>query len=266
MPTRETAPAGAPCWIDLLSSDTDRSRAFYGELFGWASESAGEEYGGYINFSLDGSPVAGCMGRTPEMADTPDGWSIYLASDDAQKTADTAAANGGTIAMPVMPVPEDGSLGHMAFLIDPTGAFIGVWQPGQHTGFQKVFDTGAPSWFELHTRDHAAAVSFYTDTFGWETKIMGDTDEFRYTSMLDPTDGETMLAGIMDASAFLPEGVPAHWSVYIGVDDADATVAKAVELGGAVVQPAEDTPYGRLATLSDPNGAMFKIVQPPADM
>ena len=51
----------------------------------------------------------------------------------------------------------------------------------------------------------------------------------------------------MDASAFLPEGVPAHWSIYFGVEDADASLGRIVELGGSIVEPAEDTPYGRLA-------------------
>jgi predicted enzyme related to lactoylglutathione lyase len=267
MPTRETAPDGAPCWIDLLSSDVDRSRAFYGELFGWTSEQAGEEYGGYVNFSLGGLPVAGCMGKTEQTQDMPDGWSTYFATDDAQKTSDLATTHGGSVAMPVMPVPEDGTLGHMAFLIDPTGAFFGVWQPGEHKGFGTVFEPGAPSWFELFTPDHDGAVAFYTEVLRWETKNIGDTDEFRYTVMLDPTaKEEAFLAGIMDASSFLPDGVPPHWSVYIGTADADATVAKATQLGGAVVVPAEDTPYGRLATLTDATGAQFKIVQPPADM
>jgi predicted enzyme related to lactoylglutathione lyase len=67
---------------------------------------------------------------------------------------------------------------------------------------------------------------------------------------------------VMDAAGFLPAGVPAHWAVYFGVDDADATLATVVDLGGAVVQPAEDTPYGRLATATDPTGAQFKLVAP----
>ena len=51
------------------------------------------------------------------------------------------------------------------------------------------------------------------------------------------SDGDAQLAGIMDASGFLPDGVPAHWSVYFGVDDTDATLAKVVELGGSIVLP-----------------------------
>jgi predicted enzyme related to lactoylglutathione lyase len=66
----------------------------------------------------------------------------------------------------------------------------------------------------------------------------------------------------MDASAFLPEGVPSHWAVYFGTANTDASVAQAVQLGATVVQAAEDTPYGRLASLTDPTGAMFKLHQP----
>jgi uncharacterized protein len=71
-----------------------------------------------------------------------------------------------------------------------------------------------------------------------------------------------LLAGVMDASGFLPDGIPAHWSVYFGVDDTDVALAKIVELGGSIVTPAEDTPYGRLATTADPTGAQFKLVAP----
>jgi predicted enzyme related to lactoylglutathione lyase len=70
-----------------------------------------------------------------------------------------------------------------------------------------------------------------------------------------------MSAGVMDAKGFLPDGVPAHWSVYWEVDDASAAVAQVRSLGGSVVQDAEDTPYGRLATVADPNGAQFKFRQ-----
>jgi predicted enzyme related to lactoylglutathione lyase len=63
----------------------------------------------------------------------------------------------------------------------------------------------------------------------------------------------------MDATAYLPEGVPSHWQVYFHVEDVDAAVARTVELGGAVVVPAKDTPYGRVAQATDSTGAMFKL-------
>jgi predicted enzyme related to lactoylglutathione lyase len=258
MPKREIAPVGAPCWVDLMTSDTERSRAFYTELFGWSAEAPAEEFGGYINFTKDGVRIAGCMAKQGDQSGLPDLWSVYLASDDAAKTLETAATSGGQVHVPAMPV---GDLGTMAFVTDAGGAGIGVWQPGLHKGFGLHGEAGTPSWFELHTRDYQASLDFYRDVFGWDTDVVSDTPEFRYTTLKDAA-GDGSLAGVMDASSFLPEGIPAHWSVYFGVDDTDAALAKTVELGGSIVLPAEDTPYGRLAVATDSTGAQFKLVAP----
>jgi predicted enzyme related to lactoylglutathione lyase len=252
MPTRDTAPFGSPCWTDLMTSDPDRALAFYGELFGWTAERSGEEYGGYINFSKDGVLVAGCMKNDPSFG-VPDVWSTYLAVADAQATVDAATANGGQVQVAPMVV---GPLGTMATVTDPGGAYIGMWQPGEHKGFGIVEEAGSPSWFELHTRDYDRCIAFYTTVFGWDAHTVGDSPDFRYTTL---GEGEGGLAGIMDASGFLPEGVPAHWSVYFKVDDVDKTLAQIGELGGSTVNAAQDTPYGRLATASDPTGAIFKL-------
>lgn len=259
MPTRETAPTGAPCWVDLMTSDVERARTFYGDLFGWTSDEPNPEFGGYFNFRKDGVLVAG---GSPAMAEAgpPNIWSIYLATDDARKAVEVATANGAQILAPPMDVAD---LGTMAVMIDPTGAVIGAWQPGLHKGFGIHAEDGTPSWFELHTKDHATAVDFYTTVFGWDTQAIGDTDDFRYTTAVD---GEQMLAGVMDASAYLPEEVPSNWTVYFGTNDTDATLAKIVELGGTILEPAQDTPYGRLAAAADPMGARFKIVAPNEQM
>lgn len=256
MPTRESVPKSLPTWFELSTSDPDKSTAFYGGLFGWTAESAPEEFGGYISFSLGGVGVAGAMKNDGTTG--PDGWSVYLATDDIAKVAELAAANGGKVEVEPMAV---GDLGQMAFVSDPGGAFIGAWQPGEHKGFLVHNEPNAPGWFELHTRDWQGALAFYRDVFGCEIDVVSDADEFRYAVVVH--DG-LQWAGIMDAAGFLPEGVPAHWSVYIEVADADDAVAKAVQLGAKVVQPVEDTPYGRLATLTDTTGAAFKLVQPPA--
>jgi predicted enzyme related to lactoylglutathione lyase len=254
MPLRDPHPVGAPCWIDLATSDIDRSCDFYNELFGWTAQSAGPDYGGYVTFAKDGKGVAGAMANNGQMG--PDGWSVYLVSESAKTTVDDAAGNGGQILLPPMDVMD---LGVMAIVADPGGGAIGIWQPGSHKGFEVVAEPGAPSWFELHTRDYDASVAFYRDVFHWPVYVAVDTPEFRYTTY---GEGDNAVAGIMDASAFLPEGAPAQWSTYFGVESADDTLVNVAKLGGAVVMGAEDTPYGRLATASDPTGAVFKIVQP----
>jgi predicted enzyme related to lactoylglutathione lyase len=235
-----------------MTADPAASRAFYTELFGWTAEEPNEEFGGYFNFSKDGVLIAGCMQNDPSTG-TPDVWSIYLAVADAQATVDAAVANGGAVSVPPMPV---GTLGTMAYVTDAGGAHIGMWQPGDHKGFGLHAEPGSPSWFELHTRDYDASIAFYQKVFGWTTATVGDTPEFRYTTL---GEGEEQLAGIEDASGLLPNGVPAHWSVYFQVDDVDKALAQIADLGGSTVQPAEDTPYGRLAVAADSTGAVFKL-------
>jgi predicted enzyme related to lactoylglutathione lyase len=260
MPSRETTVTGAPCWVDLMTTDTERSKEFYGQLFGWTAEEPNPEFGGYFNFRKDGALVAGCM---PAMTGAPQSgpgpasvWSTYLAAADARKTLDAATQDGGQVISPAM---EVGDLGVMALLADSGGAGIGVWQPGLHQGFGVYGEVGAPGWFELHTRDYQAAVRFYRDVFGWDTQTISDTGGFRYTVLRH---GEEQLAGIMDAAGFLPEGVPARWSVYFGAADVDAALDQIAALGGSVLMAGEDTPYGRLAAAADPAGAEFKLVGP----
>jgi predicted enzyme related to lactoylglutathione lyase len=166
--------------------------------------------------------------------------------------------HGGQVMVPAMDVMV---LGRMAVVVDVGGAVIGMWQPGEHRGFGFVGEPGAPSWFELHTRDYEKSLDFYRAAFGWNTGTESDSPEFRYSTVVV---GEEQYAGVMDASGFLPEGVPAGWTVYFGVRDCDRSVSEVVSLGGAVVMPPEDTPYGRLAVVTDPTGAVFRLHQPPA--
>ena len=251
-----TLVVGAPCWIDLYSSDTDKATDFYGQLFGWTTESAGPEFGGYFTFLKDGKHVAGCMHNDGQEG-SPDAWTVYLMTDDAARTAAAAAAKGGRVLLEPMAVAENGT---MAMVADPGQAAIGIWQPGNQKGFDVRNEVGTAAWFELHTRDYDASVDFYRDVFGWETHTAGDTPEFRYTTLGKDENG---LAGIMDATQFLPEGAPAAWSVYFEVEDADAALERVAVLGGKVVRPAEDTPYGRLAQAADPTGTSFKLIANP---
>ena len=58
----------------------------------------------------------------------------------------------------------------------------------------------------------------------------------------------------------IPAEVPAHWAVYFASDDTDAAVAKATDLGGQLLMPPMDTPFGRVAGVSDPQGAAFRLI------
>src|SRR5437763_1801767 len=131
MPARDSALSGAPCWVDLMTSDTSASRDFYGALFDWTAEEPNEELAGYFNFRKNDVRIAGCMASQPG-APVTDVWSVYLASDDAQKTLDAAEAAGadadasaqrivdlgGSLVHP----PHDSPYGRLVAAADPTGA------------------------------------------------------------------------------------------------------------------------------------------------
>jgi predicted enzyme related to lactoylglutathione lyase len=249
MANRTATPLGAPTWIDLLTSDLDHAKEFYGTLFGWTFESAGPEYGGYVTASKDGRPVAGLMGNDPQFG-APDGWTTYLHSADVDATISAAVNAGGSSCGEPMDIPVKG---RMATLKDPAGAFFGLWQPAGHNGFEVVNETGAPVWHQLTTRDFDRAIDFYKTVFGWQIQVQADTPEFRYSNAV--FDDEP-LVGVWDGSA---EAEQSTWTVFLGADDVDKTIEMITDNGGAVIRAAEDTPYGRLAAVTDATGAAFNL-------
>jgi predicted enzyme related to lactoylglutathione lyase len=264
MTFRDRAPLGAPTWADLWTPDVPTARRFYGEFFGWEATEPAEEFGGYFTFTRDGAPVAGAMGDMPDMP-AANIWSVYFATDDAEKTLAAAQAEGGEVRSPAMAV---GDLGVQGLLADPNGAPFGVWQPVTFHGFSTLGEPGTPNWFELHTRNHAAALKFYRSVFQWEVSGGSDTDEFRYAVMRGRADNpgdadQTDIVGIMDSTAFLRDDEAAHWDIYWHVEDMSDAVARLRDLGGSVVFGPDATPYGDLAVVTDPVGAQFKLRVPP---
>lgn len=115
---------------------------------------------------------------------------------------------------------------------------------------------GMPCWFELTTRESKAAAVFYAALAdaSVQTIPMGDFD---YTILMS---GEHAIAGIMPmVGPQWPADLPSHWVIYFAVDDVDATLACALELGGRSCGPPMDIPIGRMAIVNDPSGAVFTL-------
>ncbi len=246
---------GTPCWVDLGSPDLEASVDFYAALFGWdvpESENA-EQTGGYRQAMKGGKPVAGMMPLMQE--GQPVVWSSYISVEDADATTVKVKESGGTVMVEPMDVMD---LGRMAVFVDPTGAVVGIWQPGTFVGAEIVNEPGALAWNELNTRDPEAAKAFYGAVFGWDFQDDDMGEMGTYTTL--KLRGE-MVGGMFDMGARgVPEQVPAHWQVYFAVEDTDAAVEQAQGAGGSVMVEPMEVPAGRFAILTDPHGASFAVI------
>ncbi len=246
---------GTPSWVDLATSDPRGARSFYGRLFGWGFEIGPAETGHYTMCQLEGRSVAGMAGEPPREG-VPTAWTMYMATDDADGVARRITDGGGTVLMGPLDVMSQGRL---VVASDPVGALFGVWQAGDHVGASLVNEPGSLVWSELATRDLAAAQVFYTQVFGYDWEPV-DTGEGGPAYQTFSVDGRTV-GGAMHMTADWPEQIPPHWMTYFATADTEATAAAAEALGGAVRVPPTDSPYGRFAVLSDPQGAVFTVMR-----
>ncbi len=251
MPERSSYAHGTPSWVDIGSTDLEKTHAFYTGLFGWERADAGDpaETGGYGFYQKGGKNVAG---YGPAQAGGV-WWTTYISVDDADAVAKAVEANGGQTMMPPMDVM---AAGRMAVFADPTGAAFSIWQPGETIGAEVVNEPGAFSWAELMTRDMPTARSFYMKVFGWGEKNGAEAPYQEFTV------DDAVVAGGMPITPDMPAEIPACWNIYFGVSDADAAAAKVKELGGSVMREPWDVPdVGRMAVVGGPHGEAFSLFQ-----
>jgi predicted enzyme related to lactoylglutathione lyase len=246
MPEKTSYDPGEPSWVDLGTPDIDGGASFYRGLFGWDISEPGpvEQTGGYRMASLRGKPVAG-LG--PQMNPGAPTWTMYVTVEDADRSASIASDAGAAIVVAPVDVL---TVGRMVVLIDPVGAAISLWQPGDHTGAGLVNEPGTWCWGELRTPDPDASATFYRRLFGWATEQMPMGNEPYTLFKL----GDGTIGGMVKA-----EG-PSVWGISFAVDGTDDAVASARKLDGKVLREPYDLPIGRLADLEDPQGAAFNII------
>jgi uncharacterized protein len=273
MPERDGYIPGVPCWIDTSQPDPKAAVAFYGGLFGWQFEDVmpPDADGEYFIGRIRGGDVA-AVGSIPAGAPQMATWNTYIWVESADDTAAKVRDAGGQVLMEPFDVMD---AGRMAVFADPEGAVFCAWQAKNHKGARIVNEAGSLNFNGLNTRDVEGAKAFYGSVFGWTTLTLGGGAEMwtlpgygdhleqgdpglrkRMAEFGGPTGFEDVVASINPIADDRPD-VPAHWNVTFAVDDADATAAKAEELGGRVTVPPFDAPWVRMAVIADPAGATF---------
>jgi uncharacterized protein len=294
MPERDGYIAGVPCWVDASEPDPKAAVDFYGGLFGWGFEDvmpsssdgdyfiARHEATSSSIFDTSGDRRRGDVAAVrsiPEAAPPMAMWNTYFWVDSADEAASKVRDAGGGVVMEPFDFMD---ACRMAVFTDPEGAAFCGWEAKEHKGARLVNDPGSLVFNGLNTRDIEGARSFYGSVFGWQTGAIGGGAEGwtlpGYGDWLEREHHPDLRRQMADAGA--PEGfedvvasiipiaddqpdTPAHWSVTFAVDDADATAAKATELGGTLIVPPFDAPWStstytiRITVIGDPQGATF---------
>ncbi len=256
MPSKSEYAQGTPNWVDLQTSNQSAAKEFYSALFGWSYDDQTMREGQvYSMATIEGSSVAAIAPQQPDAvaAGVPPTWNTYIAVDDVDKAVEAVGPAGGQVLMPAFDVMD---AGRMTFVSDPTGAVVGLWQAKGHIGATLIDEAGTVLWNELNSDGLDKALAFYGAVVGITTSTM-EMGPDTYTLL---NVGSDQVGG---ATAPQMPGVPNHWHVYFAVDDTDASAAKVVSLGWQVVAEPFDIPtVGRMAMVSDPQGAVFSVMTP----
>jgi len=114
---------------------------------------------------------------------------------------------------------------------------------------------GSFNWIELATTDQKAAKEFYGPLLGWQAEDFPMGPDQTYT-MFSLSGGA--VAGCFAIHSGQP--MPPNWGLYVAVENADQTTARAAELGATVLRPPFDVfSFGRMAVIQDPTGAVFSV-------
>jgi len=126
------------------------------------------------------------------------------------------------------------------------------------------YEPGTFCWAGLAASDPAAAQRFYAELLGWEADVLPGGGPGSYALLRRRGLGVAILYEQMPEAR--AAGAAPHWTSFISVEDADATAARAGELGGAAVfrEPFDVLDAGRVAAIRDPAGAIVSLWQPGA--
>jgi uncharacterized protein len=237
-------------WHELMTTDPQAAGAFYSKVLPWKTQPSGMP--DYTLWVAGKTQTGGLMAQ-PESArqsGAPPSWLVYIGTPDVDATAAAAERLGGKVLKAPADIP---GVGRFAVLADPQGAAFAVFKPGAPA------PDGAPgtdfSWHELATSDQQAALTFYSELFGWGRGPAHDMGPSGTYQLIEH--GGAQVGGaykLMDASK------PPHWLTYIRVASVDKAAAAAKAAGGRVTQGPMEVPGGsRVAQILDPQGGAFAV-------
>jgi len=249
--------AGKFVWYEDLAKDPKGAIDFYSDVIGWKTQPFTEGGDGdYVMWVGSQGPLGGVMKLPDEAArmGIPPHWMAHVLVSNVDETVALAKRLGGKIHKEATDIPK---VGRFAVIGDPQGAFISIFVPTEPMTLHDSSKPGEFCWNELMTSDSLGAFNFYSQLFGWkilQEMDMGAMGTYRIFGI-----GDKQMGGMMTT----PKGnaMPPTWLYYTETVDLDAALARAKNRGAQLMNGPMDVPGGRIAQLTDPQGAVFALHQ-----
>ena len=199
-------------------------------------------------------PVAGLMAR-PDGFNAPPFWAMYVGVPQLEAAAADIKRHGGSECSPVIDVPN---VGRMQMMKDPQGAAFYIYEPATTDQQPEAAPAiGEASWHELMTTDAPAAMTFYSEVFGWQPTEALDMGPLGKYQMFNRPHG--MIGGMMNTPPDMAH-VPPNWQIYFRVPDITAAVERINANGGRILNGPMEVPGGDwIVNAMDPQGAAFAL-------
>jgi len=245
-----TIKPGSFCISVLRTRDMRRALAFYEALIGWTSEAVADTRYSFLQWRRRTVAAVHEISQDPDASEV---WVPHVLVENLADVSEQAVALGAI----VVDHADVTGVAQMATIQDTEGALFGLWQPAPHRGAQLMEETGSLWWVEILSNEVSRTRDFYTAVFGWTC---------RETSF-EPFESYTVFerAGTQEGG-ILPIGrgweVSPRWNSIFAVEDCDAITAHAEQLGGRTIFVHTVPKAGRIASFSDPAGAVLVIRGP----
>jgi len=243
-------------WYELLTTDPDAAKAFYGDVAGWTAQDVPMPGMTYTLLNVGDQQVGGLMATPPDALamGVPPCWTGYVGVDDVDAAAGKAAGLGGSVQRPPDDIP---GVGRFAIVADPQGAVFALFHSDQAAPEWAPPGTlGHFGWHELYADDVDKAFDFYAAMFGWRKDTamdMGPAGTYQLFGI-----GERVCGGIMKRPAAFPG---CAWLYYVNVPDIDVAVARVKTGGGQIHNGPEQVPGGDwIVQAQDPQAAQFALL------
>ncbi|HTX88087.1 MAG TPA: VOC family protein [Bacteroidales bacterium] len=256
-PPTYTYTPGRFVWRDLITSNPEASKRFYGTLFGWTFTTTGTGEGIYYLFRNNNETIGGMVkypGDTSVKYTAK--WICTLSSEEVGKTVKRCTDLGGSVIKKPYRVNGRGTL---AVIRDRQGAVLVILNARDGDPFAKEAMMNTWLWTELWSNDPAGSCAFYDKMNGYHSE-QTEVDGKKYWIFRD---ANSMVASMIENPLDNPESL---WVPYIRVSDPATVVKKAKEAGAVVLlEPNPLVRKGSVAVLMDPGGAVFCVQKWPVE-